>query len=62
MLKMFPKVFDGSHISDPIVEYHQVKEYSLIPTEDEILNVDGELKGTTPFEVKMVPGAFHVFA
>jgi len=62
LLKLFPKLFDGSHISDPIVEYHQVKRFSIIPFEDSILNIDGELKGTTPFEVEMVPRAFRVFA
>ena len=62
LLKLFPKVFDGSHVSDPIVEYHQVKKYSLFPRENDILNVDGELKGTTPFEVEVVPKAFRVFA
>ncbi|MAG21073.1 MAG: diacylglycerol kinase family lipid kinase [Candidatus Marinimicrobia bacterium] len=62
LLKLFPKVFDGSHVDDPIVEYHQVKEYSLIPQEDDILNLDGELKGLTPFDVEVVPAAFRVFA
>lgn len=61
LLKLFPKIFDGSHVSDPIVEYHQVRRYSIIPSEDDIVNVDGELKGSTPFEVEMVRGAFQVF-
>ncbi|MEE9167750.1 MAG: diacylglycerol kinase family protein [Candidatus Neomarinimicrobiota bacterium] len=61
LLKLFLKVFDGSHVSDPLVEYHQVKKYSIISRENDILNVDGELKGNTPFEVSVVPGAFHVF-
>ncbi len=62
LLQMFPKVFDGSHIDDPIVEYHQVKEFSITPAENEILNLDGELKGSTPFSVRMIPSAFSVFA
>jgi YegS/Rv2252/BmrU family lipid kinase len=62
LLKMFPKVFDGSHVSDPIVEYHQVKEFSIYPIVHEGLNIDGELIGVTPIDVKMVPGAFTVFA
>ncbi|MFQ6673721.1 MAG: diacylglycerol/lipid kinase family protein [Fidelibacterota bacterium] len=62
LLKMFPKVFDGSHLKYPYVEYYQVREFAVVPDEDETLNLDGELKGTTPFEVKMVPGAFRVFA
>ena len=58
---MFPKVFDGSHINDPIVEYHQVRSFSVAPMEDEILNLDGELKGSTPFSVRVIPSAFLVF-
>ena len=62
LLQMFPKVFDGTHIDDPIVEYYQVKEFSITPAENEILNLDGELKGSTPFSVRMIPSAFSVFA
>ncbi|MFQ6674882.1 MAG: diacylglycerol/lipid kinase family protein [Fidelibacterota bacterium] len=62
LLKMFPKVFDGSHLEFPFVEYRQVRSFSVMPSEDEILNLDGELKGSTPFTVDMVPGAFEVFA
>lgn len=62
LLKIFPKVFDGSHVDDPVVEYHQVKKYSLIPQEDDILNLDGELKGSTPFDVEVLSAAFRVFA
>jgi diacylglycerol kinase family enzyme len=62
LLQMFPKVFDGSHIEDPIVEYHQVRSFSVTPTEDEILNLDGELKGSTPFSVTVLPSSFSVFA
>ena len=62
LLQMFPKVFDGTHIDDPIVEYYQVKEFSITPAENEILNLDGELKGSTPFSVRMIPSAFSIFA
>ncbi len=62
LLRMFPKVFDGSHIDDPIVEYYQVSSFSVVPNEDEILNLDGELKGSTPFSVRVIPSAFRVFA
>ncbi len=61
LLKVFPKIFDGTHISLPFVEYHQVKEFSIIPDEDDILNVDGEIMGNTPVHVKMIAGGFEVF-
>ena len=61
LLQMFPKIFDGSHIEDPIVEYYQVKSFSIMPSDDEFLNLDGELKGKTPFSTKVIPSAISVF-
>ncbi len=61
LLSLLPKLFDGSHIENPIVEYYQVKEFSLIPIKDEILNIDGEILGSTPINVKVKPKAFTVF-
>lgn len=60
LLKMFPKVFSGGHIGDPIVEYHQVKEFSIIPKEPHTLNIDGEIIGTTPIHVRVLPSEIEV--
>lgn len=60
LLKMFPKVFSGKHIADPIVEYHQVKTFSVIPKEEHLLNIDGELLGNTPIDVEVLPSAIDV--
>ena len=60
LFKMFPKVFSGKHIADPIVEYHQVKSFSVIPKEENILNIDGEMIGCTPIDVVVVPAAVDV--
>ncbi|MCH7763942.1 MAG: diacylglycerol kinase family lipid kinase [Candidatus Marinimicrobia bacterium] len=60
LLKMFPKVFSGKHIADPIVEYHQVKTFSIIPKEEHLLNIDGELLGNTPIDVEVMPSAIDV--
>jgi len=60
-LRLLPKVFDGSHVASPLVEYVQTREFSLIPEVDEIVNVDGELLERTPIKVEMIPGAFEVF-
>lgn len=60
LFKMFPKVFSGKHIADPIVEYHQVKSFSVIPKEENVLNIDGEMIGSTPIDVEVVPSAIDV--
>ena len=55
LLKLFPKVFAGNHISDPGVDYRQVKKFSILPEKDRQLNIDGEVLGTTPVEVEVLP-------
>ncbi|MFH1850865.1 MAG: diacylglycerol kinase family protein [Candidatus Neomarinimicrobiota bacterium] len=61
MLKLFPKVFDGSHIESDLVDYYQAETFELIPEINDLLDVDGELTGTTPFKVKMIPQAVEIF-
>ena len=61
LLQVLPKLFDGSHINEPEVEYFQTSKFSLIPETDEILNIDGEIMGSTPIKVEMIPKAFEMF-
>ena len=61
LLQVLPKLFDGSHINEPEVEYFQTSKFSLIPETDEILNIDGEIMDSTPIKVKMIPKAFEMF-
>jgi len=60
LLSLFTKIFKGGHVGDPVVHYYQVKEFSIVPLEDHTLNIDGELVGSTPIHVKMMPGAVQV--
>ena len=62
LLQVLPKLFDGSHINEPELEYYQTSQFSLIPETDEILNIDGEIMGSTPIKVEMIPNAFDMFA
>ena len=55
LLKLFPKVFSGNHISDPGVDYRQVKKFSIFPEKDRQLNIDGEVLGSTPVKVEVLP-------
>ena len=56
LLKMFPKIFNGSHIHDKIVNYKQAKEIKIIPKSHSTINIDGEIKGRTPISIKVLPG------
>ena len=62
LLQVLPKLFDGTHINEPEVSYYQTSEFSLIPEQDEILNIDGEIMGSTPIKVKMIPNAIEIFS
>ncbi|MFC1618611.1 diacylglycerol/lipid kinase family protein [Candidatus Neomarinimicrobiota bacterium] len=61
MLRLLPKVFDGSHVESPLLEYVKTKQYALIPEVDEIINIDGELLEKSTIRVEMIPHAIQVF-
>lgn len=60
MLKLFPKVFDGSHIESDLVDYRQVSAFGLIPDEEAVINIDGELNAHTPLKVEMIPQGIEI--
>jgi len=62
MLQLFSRVFDGSHVEMPCVEYRQVNSLELSSPGREPLNIDGELKRHLPIRVEMVPAALRLFA
>ena len=55
LLKMFPKLFNGNHIHDKIVEYKQAKHMKLIPQFNTAINIDGEITGETPIAIEVIP-------
>ncbi len=61
-LRFFCRVFDGSHVTLDCVEYHQVRSFRIESHSEDLLNLDGELKGHSPAAVQMLPGAVRVFA
>ncbi len=61
MTRLFLKIFDGSHVSRDCVEYHQVKSFAIESADRGLLDLDGEVKGQTPFHAEVLPGALRVF-
>lgn len=61
LLSLLNRLYDGTHIEDPLVEYYTASNFSLVSDQEDILNIDGELSGSTPLEVKMRQGAFEMF-
>ena len=60
LLKLFPKLFSGDHIKSPLVEYRQVKNFSISLEETNDLTIDGEIIGSTPLNVQMIPKMVNV--
>lgn len=60
LLKLFPRIFDGGHIHSPLVEYLQVSGFELETEKNMLLNLDGEILGTSPCKVKVLPGHLQV--
>jgi len=60
LLLLFPKLFSGDHINSPLVEYRQVRTFSIYPKTESDLNIDGELIGKTPIDVKVKQNLINV--
>jgi len=57
LLKNFPKIYRGSHLSEPGVSLRRVKTLSAGSDETVYLNIDGEADGMLPASFEMLPGA-----
>ncbi|MCB0284083.1 MAG: diacylglycerol kinase family lipid kinase [Calditrichaeota bacterium] len=61
LLKLFPTIFKGNHINYDEVEYFKAKKISIQSDIKKTLIPDGEIMGSTPFEVECLPGSVKVF-
>ena len=61
MLRLFTKVFDGSHVDMPCIEYYQVRSLSILTDDRRPLDLDGEIKGAPPLTIQTLPGAVRMF-
>ncbi len=61
LLRVFPKLYKGTHTSLPEVERHLVKEVTLT-SPGIVAYGDGERLGPLPMTTRVCPGALRVFA
>ena len=61
LLKVFPKVYSGGHVSHPAVEFVRAKTLKLSSGNMPVYS-DGEARGHSPLTATVVPGALSVFA
>lgn len=62
LVRLFRRVFQGTHLSLPFVEYHQVRRFAVELDGQEPLDLDGEATGKAPFIAEVLPGAMRIFA
>lgn len=61
LLKVFPKVYTGGHVTHPAVEFVRAKSVKLSSGNMPVYS-DGEARGHSPLSSTVVPGALSVFA
>lgn len=60
-LRLFARVYDGSHVDMSCVEYFQVHSLRILTDDRRPLDLDGEIKGTPPVSIQTIPGAIRIF-
>ena len=60
LLSVFPKLFNGDHVSHPACEYIKCKSFSIKPEQKEPLNIDGEIIGFAPVDVELVENGIEL--
>jgi YegS/Rv2252/BmrU family lipid kinase len=60
MLRLFQRVYNGTHVDMKCVEYHQVRRFAIEIDDQRPLNLDGEAIGSAPFVAEMLPAALRI--
>jgi YegS/Rv2252/BmrU family lipid kinase len=60
LMKVFPKVFDGTHLEIDEFEIFQGKHFKAWSDPVKITNPDGEMYGVTPLEITVLPKEFKM--
>jgi YegS/Rv2252/BmrU family lipid kinase len=60
LLALFPKIFSGTHVPSPFIEYIHAKSIKIYPEQPQFGNIDGEVKGFSPFEIEIIPLALNI--
>jgi diacylglycerol kinase (ATP) len=61
LLKLFPQIFTGEHVKSPLVETFRCSRLSMSFDVPQKVTPDGEIVGTTPLDIEVVPRALEVF-
>jgi diacylglycerol kinase (ATP) len=62
LLSLFPKIFSGRHVEDPLIEVFRGQSITLETSDPWLLTPDGETFGITPISVEIIPGGLEILA
>ncbi len=60
LLNVFKQVLAGQELAGSQEDYRQIAGFDLQTQGHQVLNIDGEVKGTAPFSVRVMPGAVEL--
>jgi diacylglycerol kinase (ATP) len=60
LVRIFPRIFDGTHLMHPAVRSYRAARVEVEPSFAGPLLLDGEVMGTTPVQIEVVPGAIQI--
>ena len=61
LLKMLPRLYDGTHTKDPLAETRRVKRVEFALDEPVDVMIDGEVVTVGPETLDILPGAMDVY-
>jgi len=62
LISTFPKIFKGTHGDNPAVRFYQGKIAKIRTTPEKALLPDGEIFGTSPTQITILPGRVRYFS
>ena len=62
LLRLFPTIYSGMHVAYPEVTVLQGREFRIIEPAAYPMMIDGEFVGTTPADIRCLPGELRIFA
>jgi diacylglycerol kinase (ATP) len=60
VMKLMPKIATGEHVNDPSISYFPAMKIKIDSNPSALLELDGDLFGTTPATFTVCPGALQV--
>ena len=62
LISTFPKIFKGTHVDNPAVTFYQGKTAKILTKPEKALLPDGEIFGTAPTQITILPGRVRYFS